>query len=234
MRGVSHTERARARSLIALIAAAALATAALTSPAPAFAAATSAAACPDSDLTPASDNLSRVKAAMLCLLNVERRQAGLVALRADPRLGSSAQYHSVEMVRYHFLAHQGDGRPSLLDRIQASGYFEGVRDGLYAENIGVGPGANGTAQALVDAWMESSAHRVNILLADWREIGIGAVISPPDPAFYADFPSTVYTTDFGRRYFSQRSFRRTCSRPARRSARKRATRRRIYCHTSRR
>jgi len=142
--------------------------------------------------------------ATLCLINAERRQAGEVPVSRSGRLDASAGYHSSEMVRHHFLDHQRAGLPTLLERIQASGYFAGAREGLYGENIGVGPGVNGTAEALVDAWMSSPPHRANILLPQWRDIGIGTAMAPPDRAFYRDFPSTVYTTDFGRRYGHRR------------------------------
>ena len=57
--------------------------------------------------------------------------------------------------------------------------------------------------------MLSDEHRAKILYGSFREIGVGARIAGPDPAFYADRPSVVYTTDFGRRYWSRCGFRRT-------------------------
>lgn len=160
--------------------------------------------CPDADLVPASDNLDRVEAAVLCLINQERAAAGRAPLSRAAKLDQSARFHSVEMVRYHFLGHEATGRPSLLARIRGYGYFNGAVTGLYAENVGAGPGANGTAGALMDAWMASPGHRTNLLYSPFRDVGISAVPAPPDPAFFSDFPSTVYTTDFGRRYVRRR------------------------------
>jgi uncharacterized protein YkwD len=162
--------------------------------------AAAAADCPDADLVPAADNLGRVDAAVLCLINQERTRAGRVALARRWRLDRSSLFHSAEMVQFHFLAHEAAGRPTLLARIRGYGYFNGASNGIYAENVGVGPGSNGTARALMDAWMASPGHRANLLYPAFRDVGIAAVLAPPDPAFYADFPSTVYTTDFGRRY----------------------------------
>jgi uncharacterized protein YkwD len=186
--------------------------------------------CPDADLVPASDNLDRVEAATLCVVNLERRAARLVPLRRSRHLDRSSAYHSAEMVRYHFLAHESPGRPSLLTRIAGYGYFKGVSDGLYAENVGAGPSSNDTANALVDAWMASPPHRANILYPDFRHIGIAAVLAPRDPAFFADYPSTVYTTDFGRRFK-----RPSCVRRKRgRSRHQAATPRWRYCRGRRR
>jgi uncharacterized protein YkwD len=162
-------------------------------------------ACADADLVPAADNLDRVEGAVLCSINRERRAAGLVPLARSSKLDRSALFHSSEMVRYHFLGHEASGRPSLLARIRGYGYFTGAVGGSYAENVGAGPGDNGTARSLMEAWMASLGHRVNLMYPRFRDVGIAAVLAPPDRAFFADFPSTVYTTDFGVRYL-----RRSC------------------------
>jgi uncharacterized protein YkwD len=181
--------------------------------------------CPDEDLVPTAHNLDRVEAALLCTMNRERVRAGAVALARAPQLDSSARFHTVDMVRRRYLGHEASGHPPLLARIRGYGYFTGARDGYYAENVGVGPGANGTARALVTAWMDSPSHRTNLLFPSFRDVGISAIATGPDPVFYADFPSTVYTTDFGRRYARPRCVRRAATR----TRTTRATPRRRYC-----
>jgi uncharacterized protein YkwD len=162
------------------------------------------AGCPDEDLVPTAANAAQVEQAVLCAINRERRAAGVVALNRAPKLDLSARFHTVSMVRRHFLAHEAPGHPTLLARVRGFGYFAGARDGIYAENVGAGPSYHGTARAMVTAWMESAGHRANILYAPFRDVGISAVPAPPDPAFFAGFPSTVYTTDFGTRYVRRR------------------------------
>jgi uncharacterized protein YkwD len=161
-------------------------------------------ACADAGLVPSSGNLDRVEDAVLCLLNRERTAARRPSLERASKLDRSARFHSAEMVRFHFLGHEAEGRPTLLARVRGYGYFNGASDGLYAENVGAGPTSNGTAGALMEAWMQSPAHRANLLYPSFREVGIAAVPAPADRAFFADFPSTVYTTDFGRRYVRRR------------------------------
>ena len=163
-------------------------------------AAPASAACPDATLQPAAGNLPRVGDALVCAINLRRAAVNQPPLARNPKLDRSSEYHSIEMVRFHYFSHERQGRPSLLQRIQGFGYFVGARGGLYAENVGAGPGANGTASALVAAWMESDTHRANILHPTFRDVGVGIVLAGPDPAFYPDHPSTVYTTDFGHRY----------------------------------
>lgn len=183
------------------------------------------ASCPDMDLVPAADNLTRVENAVLCVINYERAGAALVPLNRSVKLDGSARFHTVAMVRKRFLAHEVAGHPSLLARVRGFGYFAGTRDGIYAENVGAGPTSNGTARALVDAWMASPSHRLNVMHPPFRDIGIAAVLAPPDPAFFANFPSTVFTTDFGTRYVRRRCVRRTATTPRTGSA----TPRRRYC-----
>ena len=176
--------------------------------------------CPGADLVPEPGNTDRVEAAVLCTINRERAAARLVPLKRAPKLDLSARFHTVTMVRRHFLAHEAPGHPTLLARVRGYGYFAGARDGIYAENIGAGPTTNGTAQALIVSWMNSPEHRSNILYPAFRDIGISAIPAPPDPAFFADFPSTVYTTDFGTRYTRPRCVRRTVSGAPRRYCRR--------------
>jgi uncharacterized protein YkwD len=196
----------------------------------AFAAPASAAGCADADLVPAPDNLGRVESAMLCLINRERVAVRLVPLARSVKLDHSALFHSAGMVRNHFLGHEAPGHPTLLARIRGYGYFTGASDGLYAENVGAGPSSNGTARSLMDAWMASPSHRTNLLYSGFRDVGIAAVLAPPDAAFFADYPSTVYTTDFGTRYV-----RRSCVTPrsAPRSTQGLSSPRKRYCRRRR-
>jgi len=195
---------------------------------PASHASTAATACPDADLVPARDNLRRVEAAVFCMIDRERSKAKLATLSRSSRLDRSAAWHDTEMLQHHFLSETAPGRTTLIERIRAFGYFNGVTNALYSENVGAGATSNGTPQALMDAWMASPPHKANILYANFREIGIAAVLAPPDPAFFADYPSTVYTTDFGRRLGSRPHCVARKRKRSRSSSRQAAPRRR-YC-----
>lgn len=152
---------------------------------------------------------------MVCLINDARTTAHLVPLKVDSRLERSAAFHTYDMIANHKFAHQIPGRPSVLARILKTGYFAGVRDGLYSENIGFGPEPAWTAATLVQAWMDSPGHRANILERDFRDIGVGSAVVAPDPAFWPSRPSAVYTTDFGRRYRPAAPRRRALCKPPR-------------------
>ena len=174
--------------------------------------------CPDSTLEPNAGNLATVAKAIVCEIDLRRADAGLVPLREQRQLDRSSQFQSDDMVESHFVAHNEPGHPSLLTRIRRTGYFKGVSGGLYTENIAVAPQEEASAAEVVQAWMLSDEHRAKILYGRFREIGVGAQIAPPDPAFYADRPSVVYTTDFGRRYWRRCGFRHAAGAGARRPA----------------
>ena len=84
----------------------------------------------------------------------------------DLRLASSAQGHSVDMATEDFFSHTGSGGTSAGDRIGAAGYPASG----WSENIAAG---HASAEAVVDAWMNSSGHRANILRESSEHVGIG-------------------------------------------------------------
>jgi hypothetical protein len=142
------------------------------------------------------------------------------------------------MIASHYFAHEASGHPTLLQRVLGAGYFDGAATGLYAENIAVGPSNEPTAHAVVDAWLASPDHRANLFDGRLLEVGLGAGMTGRDPAFYSNYPSVVYTADFGRRDGVVRKV--AASRPARGCRRRRvaggstANRPHRYCPRRRR
>ena len=181
--------------------------------------------CPDADLAATPEAVGAVRAAMVCVINERRADAGLAPLRDSNRLDRGATGHSADMVAYDYLAHEAEGRPSLYRRILATGYFDGAADALYSENIGLAPAARATARVLVDAWMVSPSHRANLLHPVFRDIGVGLAFAGPDPVFYPDDPSVVFTTDFGQRHLRRGKPGPRCHGPAPAHPRKRYCRR---------
>lgn len=156
-------------------------------------------ACPDADLRPAPDTIARVAVAIRCVMNEQRHAQGAHGLKHNHRLRRSALAHSNDMLGAHYFAHEAEGRPTLLERITRARYFQHAATGLYAENLAVGPLERATAQGIVDAWMQSPHHKANMLDARLTEVGVGAVLTGPDPAFYPEHDAAIYTADFGRR-----------------------------------
>jgi uncharacterized protein YkwD len=153
------------------------------------------ASCADRDLLPDASNATAVRAATLCLLNGERADAGLVALRTSARLAAAAEGHSVDMVGQQFFSHtSADGR-DLAARIRVTGYLDPRKAWTVGENIAWGSGTLATPASIVAAWMASPGHRDNLLNPAFREIGIGVALGSPRQRDLAG--AATYTTDFG-------------------------------------
>jgi hypothetical protein len=120
------------------------------------------------------------------LVNAERATQGLHPLTVDDNLATAARDHSEDMGLQGYFSHTSlDGR-TVPDRITAAGYSYNT----YGENIA---GGQPTPEAVIDAWMESSGHRANILNPIFCDIGVGY-------AYLANSPYRHYwTQDFGRK-----------------------------------
>jgi uncharacterized protein YkwD len=135
-------------------------------------------------------HLDVARRSTLCLLNQVRRQHGLGALTSSTSLRNAAFGHSRDMVQHRFFQHG-----AFVTRIANSGYLSGARSYAVAENIAFGGGAKQTPGKIVDAWMHSAEHRVNILSPTYHDIGVGIAMGTPVGA-----AGGTYTTDFGLRH----------------------------------
>jgi uncharacterized protein YkwD len=181
-------------ALIVRLSPAVLACLALALPASASAAA---AACPDAALTPTAANVAQMKAATLCLLNVERSTRGRAPLTSDGQLGKAAQAYSAKMIRLRFFDHVCPQGTTPTSRVRGgTSYLRGrTRSWSVGENIAWGSGELATPEAIVRSWMHSAGHRRNILDRRFRNIGIGVASGAPDDV--QGQPAATYTTDFG-------------------------------------
>jgi uncharacterized protein YkwD len=120
-------------------------------------------------------NLPVVRAATLCLVNLERAGVGLGPLADSAALAVAAQAHANDMVAGRYFSHvSADGR-TFDQRIRSAGYL-----GSYlAENIAWGGGYLGTPRRVVSGWMNSADHRANILNGLLRDSGIGVSVGTP-------------------------------------------------------
>src|SRR3954469_10851930 len=152
----------------------------------------SAAGCANATAAVARAPEASVSKAVRCLVNAQRAEHHLSALRPAPALRRAADRHSRDMVLRRFFAHVAPGGSTLTDRVRRAGY-SGFTLG---EDIGWGTDALGTPAAIVDAWMHSAGHRAIILHAAFREIGVGVTRGTPQGR---SAPGAVYVIDLGRR-----------------------------------
>ena len=125
----------------------------------------------------------RTRAAMLCLINVERARVSVKAVKSEPHLEQAASSYAQQMVDQHFFSHTDPLGGTLPSRVFLSGYLAGADLWQVGENLSWGGGTGGTPRKIVDARMLSPAHRTNMLGREYTDIGIGVV--PGTPTGYA-------------------------------------------------
>lgn len=124
------------------------------------------------------EHLDEVEKLILELVNENRRKTGggiLKDLSWDQMLQTTARNHSDDMLARHFFDHVNPDGLAAADRI-ALAHRQLV--GLTGENIWMQSGyrpaeARKTAELIVKGWMESPAHRENILRPEYTHLGVG-------------------------------------------------------------
>ncbi|MEW1922453.1 CAP domain-containing protein [Streptomyces sp. NPDC088360] len=122
---------------------------------------------------------SAAEAAVLTLVNAERAKVGCSPVRADAALASLAGDFSADMAERDFFDHTDPDGATPWDRAEKAGISD-----LGGENIARG---QANAQSVMDAWMNSSGHRANILNCDYKTLGVGAHFAPGGPWWTQDF-----------------------------------------------
>ncbi|WP_435204444.1 CAP domain-containing protein [Micromonospora sp. bgisy143] len=104
------------------------------------------------------------------LVNAERAKAGCKALTIDDKLMTAAQRHSQDQADHSKMSHTGSDGSDTGVRLDRVGYAWRT----YGENVAWN---QKTPTAVMDAWMNSSGHRANILNCAFTEIGVGIASS---------------------------------------------------------
>ncbi len=153
--------------------------------------------CQNTELTPEAANIPLVRAAVLCLVNRERAEAGENPLVLSAQLEQAAEGHCQELIADDYFAHVSPTGETPVDRIRETGYIPGPNVGyVIGENLAWGTYQLSTPQAIVSAWIASPGHLANILEAQYRETGIG--VTPAVPSSLAPgAPGATYAQEFG-------------------------------------
>ena len=93
-------------------------------------------------------------------MNSERKAKGLGTMKLDPELGKVAKKHTTEMIKANTLHHTST--TALKRRV--------TNWSTLGENVGVGS----TVDSLHSAFMNSPAHKANIMLGGFKNVGVGA------------------------------------------------------------
>nr|WP_302650475.1 CAP domain-containing protein [uncultured Agathobaculum sp.] len=127
---------------------------------------------PDStpEQTPEQDNGTAqgdYASQVAALVNAVRAQHGLAALTVDTKVQRAAQVRAAETAQS--FSHTRPNGSSFSTALTEAG----VTYRTAGENIAYG---QSTPQAVVDAWMNSSGHRANILSSSYTTIGVGYTV----------------------------------------------------------
>jgi uncharacterized protein YkwD len=131
----------------------------------------------------AASRLSPAESGLLRAVNASRAAHGLGSVRLDATLTRAARSHSVEMLRGNYFAHGAFRSRMIAFR---------VRGPFVGENLAWGNGSYASPQTVIQEWLNSPAHRANLLRPSFTRIGIGAV----QGTFRGNGGSTVLTADF--------------------------------------
>ena len=113
-------------------------------------------------------NITSYEQQVIDLINQIRAQNGLGQLTANWELSRVARYKAQDMHDNKYFSHTSPVYGSPFDMIKSFG----ISYRTAGENIAQG---YATPQAVVNAWMNSSGHRANILNASFTQIGVGYV-----------------------------------------------------------
>ncbi|RHW36185.1 LysM peptidoglycan-binding domain-containing protein [Lysinibacillus yapensis] len=105
---------------------------------------------------------------VLNLVNKERANAGLPALKMDWELARVAEHKSQDMAAKNYFSHTSPTYGSPFTMMKNYG----IQYKAAGENIAMG---QTSAQQVVNAWMNSSGHRANILNKSYTHMGVGYV-----------------------------------------------------------
>ena len=83
------------------------------------------------------------------------------------------------MVANHYFEHTSPDGDSVGDRIREAGYGKPGDGWKVGENLGWGTGERATPNSLVDEWLNSAAHKKNMLTGAYRELGVGVADRRP-------------------------------------------------------
>lgn len=117
---------------------------------------------------PASATAEEAEAAIVELVNRERRRAGLPPLRPDVRLGRVAREHSADMMDGESVGHVSPATGTPSDRARRAGLAPAV----LLENVARAYSPEEAQAGL----MGSPGHRRNVLSPDVPRVGVGVAL----------------------------------------------------------
>ena len=116
-----------------------------------------ASACPDTNLMPTAQNLALVDASAMCLVNQQRRDAGIAPLVENASLDRAAQAHTNDMIGRGYFEHVSPSGSGPLQRMLSAGFLTPSDGYDIGENIAWETLGLATPASIVSAWMTTGS-----------------------------------------------------------------------------
>ena len=124
-------------------------------------------------------NLNEARAALGCVVDERRQEAGRRAWRADGRLDLAARRHAADMVERRYFSHESPGGRDHMDRIRRTGWANRRARWRAGEALAWGTASASTPRSLVSSWMNSPGHRRILLDPGYDAVGLGVARGTP-------------------------------------------------------
>ncbi|MEO8041729.1 MAG: CAP domain-containing protein [Acidobacteriota bacterium] len=129
---------------------------------------------------PTRTSAGNIEQQIFALINAERSKNGLSELEWSESLAAVARMHSEDMANVKFFSHRGSDGSMVDDRADRLGLGSWRSIG---ENIAYMRGFDDPAALAVEKWLESAAHRKNLLGPNWKESAVGVAMTD-DGTYY--------------------------------------------------
>ena len=114
------------------------------------------------------------------VLNQKRAENGLSPLAWNEKLAGVARLHSHNMAEFSFFSHKGLDGKMAAERANQMGLGQWRSIG---ENLAFSHGFQDPVAHAVRLWLDSPAHRQNLLDGNWRETAVGIAVAE-DGSYY--------------------------------------------------
>ena len=152
--------------------------------------------CPRADARPDNISVDDYAASLFCVANETRREWGRPILVRQRNLRRAADWQSDDMVENDYFSHTSADGDTLSDRLDQANFIPSSDRWRAGENLAAGRGAMGSAQEIVDGWMNSREHRINLLDPGFSLVGIGVSRGWPGDGV-GDSDAFTITMDLG-------------------------------------
>jgi uncharacterized protein YkwD len=159
--------------------------------------------CPDANASPSEVSVSEYASSLLCVVNETRRDWGRPTLDRQRNLIRAAGWQADDMAANNYFSHTSADGDTLVDRLDRANFIPSSDRWRAGENLAAGRGQAGSPAEIVDGWMNSRDHRINLLDSGFTMVGIAASRGWPGPGTSDDNALTI-AMDLGWRTFAPR------------------------------